>query len=96
MSTIRLHRAPGEDPGGELSGKRGAFQIVTAGAISPDRKEERIECTTHNCFDIALLPSGCIGIEVLDAAPEVPRAADRKLGGFRLQLELMPAGVFRI
>ena len=43
-------------------------------------------------FNIAVLPGDGIGIEVMDAAVEVLRAVQRKLGGFQLKLESLPAG----
>lgn len=48
---------------------------------------------THDTsFRIAVLPGDGIGIEVIDAAIEVLNAAQDKAGGYRLNLESLPAG----
>ncbi|MDP6823103.1 MAG: isocitrate/isopropylmalate dehydrogenase family protein [Dehalococcoidia bacterium] len=48
--------------------------------------------TNETSFRIAVLPGDGIGIEVIDAALEVLSAAREKSGGFRLNIETLPAG----
>jgi 3-isopropylmalate dehydrogenase len=48
--------------------------------------------TNEKTFDVAVLPGDGIGIEVMEAALAVLRAAEEKIGGYKLTATTLPAG----